>query len=146
MNQELNVKKTQVVFGNDSVIIQKWNGDIKGGRALDFTEVAEDVLYAGRIIITDGKGKYKPLGITAGNYKQLSEESGFNYAGVLYRSIPKGESAAIMISGQVNKVAAKEANGADYPVDFLTAFPTIQLVADENANSNDEKDATLDKE
>ena len=146
MNQELNIKKTQIVFGKDSVIIQKWNGDIKGGRALDWSDVKEDVLYAGRIIITDGKGKYKPLGIESDNYKALSTEAGFNYAGVLYRSIPKGDSAAIMISGQINKVAAKEANGADYPADFLSAFPTIQLVADENANSYNEKDTTLDKE
>lgn len=146
MNQELKIKKTQVVFGEDSVIIQKWNGDIKGGRALDWSGVTEDVLYAGRIIITDGKGKYKPLGIESSNYKALSTEEGFSYAGVLYRSIPNGDSAAIMISGQINKVAAKEANGADYPADFLAAFPTIQLVADENANSNDDKDTTIDKD
>ena len=63
MNQEIQTKKTQSIFGQDSVIIQKWSGDIKGGRALDWSAVTEEVLYAGRIIITDGKGTYKPLAI-----------------------------------------------------------------------------------
>ena len=147
MNQELKTKKEQIVFGEDSVIIQKHEGDIKGGRALDWTGVTEDVLYAGRIIITDGKGKYKPLEITSKTYKAIAEESGFSYAGVLYRSVAKGEPVSIMIAGEVNKVAAKAANGeADYPADFITAFPKIALVSDEDANKFDESDTTLDKD
>lgn len=146
MNQELETKKKQIVFGEDSVIIQKHEGDIKGGRALDWTGVDEDVLYAGRIIITDGKGKYKPLEIASKKYKTLVEVEGFNYAGVLYRSIAKGEPASILIAGEVNKVAAKEANGADFPEDFATAFPKIALVSDEDANQFNESDTTLDKD
>ena len=147
MNQEMQTKKTQIIFGQDSVIIQKWSGDIKGGRALDWSAVTEEVLYAGRIIITDGKGTYKPLAIESKAYKAIAEESGFSYAGVLYRSIAKGEGAAIMTAGQVNKIAAKAANGeADYPADFLAALPTIQLVTDEDANKFDESDATVDKD
>ena len=147
MNQELEIKKKQIVFGEDSVIIQKHEGDIKVGRALDWTGVTEDVLYAGRIIITDGNGKYKPLEITSKTYKAIAEESGFSYAGVLYRSVAKGEPVSIMIAGEVNKVAAKAANGeADYPADFITAFPKIALVSDEDANKFDESDTTLDKD
>lgn len=147
MNQELETKKKQIVFGEDSVIIQKHEGDIKGGRALDWSEVTEDVLYAGRVIVTDGKGKYKPLPIESKAYKALSEVSGFKYAGVLYRSVAKGEPVSILIAGEVNKVAAKAANGeADYPADFITAFPKIALVSDEDANKFDESDTTLDKD
>ena len=52
-----------------------------------------------------------------------------------------------MTAGQVNKIAAKAANGeADYPADFLAALPTIQLVTDEDANKFDESDATVDKD
>lgn len=147
MNQELETKKKQIVFGEDSVIIQKHEGDIKGGRALDWDGVTEDVIYAGRIIITDGKGKYKPLKIASKKYDELTNNEGFSYAGVLYRSIAKGEPASILIAGEVNKVAAKAANGeADYPADFITAFPKIALVSDEDANKFDESDATLDKD
>lgn len=147
MNQEIETKKKQIVFGEDSVIIQKLEGTIKGGRALDWTGVTEDILYAGRVIITDGNGKYKPLKIETNNYAALSTESGFSYAGVLYRSIANGEPASIMIAGEVNKVAAKAANGAaDYPADFVTAFPKIALVSDEDANKFDESDTTLDKD
>lgn len=145
MNQELKTTKKQIVFGEDSVIIQKWEGDIKGGRALDWTGVKDEVLYAGRVIVTDGKGTYKPLPIETDNYKALGTASD-KYAGVLYRSILNGEPAAIMTAGQVNKVAAKAANGADYPDAFLTAMPKIALVSDEDANKFDESDATMDKD
>ena len=79
--------------------------------------------------MTDGKGTYKPLPIETGNYKDLGVDSDplkdYKYAGVLYRSILNGEPAAIMTAGQVNKVAAKAANGTDYPNAFLTAMPKI---------------------
>jgi hypothetical protein len=147
MNQNLEIKKKQIVFGEDSVIIQKWEGDIKGGRALNWDGVTDEILYAGRIIITDGKGTYKPLGIESNAYKALSTESGFSYAGILYRSIPNGEAAAIMTAGQVNTVAAKNANSsAEYPSDFISAFPKIAFVTDEDANAFDESDTTIDKD
>ena len=49
MNQELKTTKKQIVFGEDSVIIQNWEGEIKGGRALDWTGVNDEVLYDGRL-------------------------------------------------------------------------------------------------
>lgn len=144
MNQDLKIDKKQIVFGEDSIIIQKWEGDIKGGRALDFTDVTDKVIYAGRVIVTDGAGTYKPLAITSGAY--AAKADGFKYAGVLYRSIENGDAAAIMTAGQVNTVAAKAANGADYPSDFAAAMPKIQFVADEDANKFDESDTTIDKD
>ena len=146
MNQEITTTKKQIVFGVDSVIIPKWEGDIKGGRALDYTGVDDEVLYAGRVIITDGKGTYKPLKIVSGAYEALSEEEGFKYAGVLYRSISNGDPAAIMTAGQVNSIAAKEANGVELPSDFAAAFPKIAIVTDEDANKFDESASTMDKD
>ncbi len=147
MNQDYTVEKKQIVFGEDSVIIQKWSGDIKGGRALNVDDIDEEVLSAGRVIITDGKGSYKPLKITSNAYDELSNNAGFKYAGVLYRSICKGEPAAIMTAGQVNEVAAKAANsGAAYPSDFAAALPNIQFVSDEDSNQFDQTDSTLDED
>lgn len=144
MNQDFNVEKKQIVFGEDSVIIQKWEGDIKGGRALDFTGITDKTISAGRVIVTDGKGTYKPLAIADGAYSTKAD--GYSYAGVLFRSIANGDSAAIMTAGQVNKVAAKAANGAEYPADFAAALPKIAFVADEDANKYDESDATIDND
>lgn len=146
MNQEITTTKKQIVFGVDSVIIPKWEGDITGGRALDYTGITDEVLYAGRVIITDGKGTYKPLKISDGAYVALSTETGFKYAGILYRSISNGEPAAIMTAGQVNSIAAKEVNGVELPSDFATAFPKIAIVTDEDANKFDESDSTMDKD
>lgn len=142
-NGTLNVKTTQVVFGEDSVIIQKWIADIKGGRALDVTDITDSVLHAGHIIVTDGKGTYKPLKVNSGTYETL--DSSYKYAGVLYRSLLVSEPfAAIMTEGQVNEIAAKNAVGADVPADFKTAFPLIEFVKDENAGDNTDADTTAD--
>lgn len=146
MNHEIKVNKTQISFGTDSVIIPKWEGDIKGGRALDWTDTTDKVLRAGRVIVTDGKGTYKPLPIELSVYKALSEVPGFKYAGVLYRSIANGDAAAILTAGQVNTIAAKDANGVEFPTDFAAAFPKIQFVTDEDANKFDQSDATIDKD
>lgn len=142
-NGTLNVKNTQVIFGEDSVIIQKWIADVKGGRALDVTGITDSVLHAGHIIYTDKKGTYKPLKVSGSAYETLP--SGCAYAGVLYRSLLVSEPfAAIMTEGQVNEIAAKNAVGADVPADFKTALPLIEFVTDENAGDFNDTDTTAD--
>lgn len=150
-NLNLNVEKKQIVFGEDSVIIQKFENGIKGGRVLDTTDVTEKVFYAGRVIITDGKGTYKALPTTTsgdGETKTVSYDAlpaDYSYAGVLYRSILVSEPAAsIMTSGQVCEPAAITANGAEYPADFKTACPKIEFIKDENAGDNTDTDAEAD--
>lgn len=146
-NLTLKTEKKQIVFGEDSVIIQKFGSGIKGGRALDVTDVTDTVLYAGRVIITDGAGTYKPLATTTSGgtttYGELPES--YSYVGVLYRSILTDEPAAsIMTSGQVCEPAAVEANGAAYPTAFKTACPKIEFIKDENAGVNADTDAEAD--
>lgn len=142
-NLNLNVKKKQIVFGEDSVIVQKWIAGVKGGRALDVTGITDKVLSAGRVIITNSKGTYKPLPIKASAYEALPE--GYSYVGILYRSIRTEEAgASIMTEGQVNEIAAKNANGVDVPAAFKTACPLIEFVTDENAGTFADTDATAD--
>lgn len=142
-NLNLNVKKKQIVFGEDSVIVQKWIAGIKGGRALDVTGITDKVLSAGRVIVTNGKGMYKPLPIKGGVYDALPE--GYSYVGILYRSIRTEEAgASIMTEGQVNEIAAKNANGVDVPAAFKTACPLIEFITDENAGTFADTDATAD--
>ena len=151
-NLNLNVEKKTIVFGEDSVIVQKFIAGIKGGRSLNVEGITDSVIHAGRIIVTDGKGTFKPLAIktTTGTdsqpktaYDTLPE--GFKYAGILYRSIlTKNPGASIMTEGQVNEVAAKNANGVDVPADFKTACPLIEFISDENAGTFADTDATAD--
>lgn len=123
--------KKQIIFGDDSIVIQKYISGIKGGRVLDTTGFTESVIKAGHVIITDGKGVYKPMPISGGNYGTLPE--GFDYAGVLYRSILTSRpSASIMTWGEVNSVAMPYAMDSILTA-FQTACPHIDFIKDEEA-------------
>ncbi|MBQ9340071.1 MAG: hypothetical protein IJS13_07050 [Paludibacteraceae bacterium] len=137
VNVNLTKEREQVVFGKDSVIIQKYIAGIPGGRSLDVTDITDEVLYAGHPIITDGNGGYKPLKVVTSegvkSYDSLPD--GYSYAGILYRSIlTKKPSAAIMISGVVNDAAVEIPYGA-HKAAIKSALPTIMFVKDEVADS-----------
>lgn len=145
MKQDLSAKKEQIVFGNDSVVIPKYISGIEGGRTLDMTGYTDKVLKAGHVIITDGKGTYKPMPVTPETTTGEGESAvttpagygtlptGHSYAGVLYRSILTADPAAsIMTWGKVNSEAAP------YPMTtilaaFRAACPHIEFVKDEEA-------------
>ena len=85
-----NQNREQIVFGNDSIVIQKYFSGIKGGRSLDVAaNFPLNVIHAGHVIITDGAGTYKPMPVKA--------KSGYTYTKVttagLYEAIadPTGE-------------------------------------------------------
>lgn len=123
---ELVNEKKQIVFGKDSVVIQKYIAGIKGGRALDATGVTADVIEAGHVIITDGKGVYKPMPVSGSAYSSLPESHSF--VGILVSSIStKNPAAAIMTIGQVNEAALPFA----LPEGFKAACPNIQFIKDE---------------
>lgn len=121
--------KETIVFGLDSVVIQKFGGGLKGGRALKVENFGEPYIKAGHVILTDGKGEYIPMPVSEGAYGEMPE--GFEFAGVLYRTIraSKGD-ASIMFDGEVNIEAVP------YPMDailedFKKALPNIVFVKDE---------------
>lgn len=131
MKQDLSAKKEQIVFGDDSVVIQKYISGIKGGRTLDVTGYTEKVLKAGHVIVTDGNGAYKPMPVSGAAYGELP--AGHSYAGVLYRSILTAQPAAsIMTWGEVNSEAVP------YPMTsimeaFKATCPHIDFIKDEEA-------------
>ena len=131
MLNDLTPNKQQVVFGEDSIVIQKFISGIKGGRTLDVTGFAENVIKAGHVIIVKEDGNYAPMPVSGDAYAALP--SGAAYAGILYRSIPTAKPAAsIMFNGEVNVEAVP------YPMDaILTAFkaacPLIVFIKDEEA-------------
>lgn len=147
----LTTKKTQISFGKDNIICQKWIAGIKGGRTLVVENYPVTVIYAGTPVITDGNGVYKPFPLVAktttvdsntvpvtdadGNpvYELGTLPSGYSYAGILYKSILATKPAAsIMTMGQVNSEALY------YPMDsileaFKAACPHIEFIKDEEA-------------
>jgi hypothetical protein len=131
MLNDLTPNKQQVVFGDDSIVIQKYISGVKGGRTLDVTGFPEKVIKAGHVIIKKQNGNYAPMPVNGEAYAALPE--GAAYAGVLYRSILAAKPAAsIMTWGEVN------AEAVPYPMTailaaFKTACPHIDFIKDEEA-------------
>lgn len=135
MKQDLSSKKTQIVFRDDSVVIQTYISGVKGGRTLDVTGYAPSVIRAGHVIITDGKGLYKPMPVSGeeGAYTYEALPGGYSYAGVLYRSIAANKPAAsIMTWGEVC-VEALPVNMDAIMDAFKAACPHIEFIEDEEA-------------
>lgn len=130
MKNDISPTQEKVVFGNDSVVIRKYNGGIPGGRTLDCSAFTEDTILAGHVI-TVKDGVYAPLAVADGKYTALP--AGASYAGVLYRSVSKKNPAAsIMYDGVVNPECVP------YPMTdildaFKTACPHIIFEQDEEA-------------
>lgn len=130
MLNDLSPNKNAIVFGDDSIVIQKYISGIKGGRTLDVTGFADSVIKAGHVIIVKN-GTYAPMPVSENAYGTLP--SGYAYAGVLYRSIPTAKPAAsIMTRGEVNAVAAPYAMDGILAA-FKAACPNIDFIKDEEA-------------
>lgn len=130
LNEQKQQKET-IVFGNDSVAVQKYLAGIPGGRTLDLSGFDGDVVYAGTVLVEDAAGNIKPLGLTPGAAGQqgtyAAKDAADKYAGILYRTIlKKNPAASIMIQGVVNGKVIP----APLPDDFKAAFPAISEVAD----------------
>lgn len=121
-----NLNRTPEHFddGNDSIVIVRDLGDIPGGRSLDVSEVTEDVIRAGHILISNNtSNEVKPLGVSGEAYASLP--SGWSYCGVLKHSILKTDArAAILTIGQVNAAACP------YPITsaIKSGLPHIQFL------------------
>ncbi|WP_109437824.1 hypothetical protein [Aquimarina sp. AU119] len=98
--------KSKVTTGNDSIVIMRNLGDIPGGRTLDVTGFAPDVISAGHVIIKEtSSGEFKPMPVNGSAYDALP--SGHTYEGVLVASIEKSKPfAAIMDRGDVLEPAS----------------------------------------
>jgi len=140
MKSTVGTERKTIVFGEDSVVIQKFNGGIKGGRTLDTTGITDKYLYAGRVIITNGNGTFKPLGITGTTtegvttYAYDAVPNGYSVCGILYRTIETARAeASIMFDGEVNEVAAAIKIPAPYTSAIKSALPNVTFIKDEIA-------------
>lgn len=144
MKRELTTENTEVVFGMDDVIVQKFIADIPAGRTIDFTGYDVDTkIIAGHPIIkgvVSGATVYRPFpitkttsaGVTTVAYGTLPE--GFAVVGVLYRTITKtNPQGSILVDAVINEVAAQNAGLPAYTSAQKTALSNIKFVQDEEA-------------
>ena len=120
----MSVKNEVLSDGMDSIVIRKYIAGIIGGKVLDVTGIAEDVIKAGHVIIRDTQNDvYKPMPVEDGAYASLP--SNHEYVGVLVSTILTEEPlAAIMYSGEVNDEAVPY-SVASIAAAMKTAIPTL---------------------
>ena len=123
MYQELDIKREEITFGFDSVVVRKFTNGVYGGVTLDITNYPESTVIAGQVVITDGE-VYKPMPINGDFYGEMPE--GFKYFGVIYRSSRADVGVSVMTRGSINKYrvpynfeAIKDAFAKDCPYIIL---------------------------
>lgn len=84
-------ERKAVVFGKDSIVVQKFIAGIKGGRSLEVADFPLNVIEAGHVIIKLASGKYAPMPVeqdatytaktvtTGASVKGLYTKSGSSY-------------------------------------------------------------------
>lgn len=97
--------KTQIVDGKDNVVIVNHFDGIRGGRTLNVSGFAPEVIHAGHVIIKLSTGDYAPMPVSGNAYASLPTSA--SYAGFLVASIPTAQPfAAIMVRGTINPAAS----------------------------------------
>ena len=106
-----------VLTGNDNIVIVDVFQSIRGGRTLDVTGFAPDVIKAGHVIIVDpDTGEYKPMPVNSGGTAYATLPTDHEYAGILINTVlKKRPMAGILVRGTVNYKAAP------YPMDTILA-------------------------
>lgn len=127
----LHSDKSELSFGNDSVVIRHYIAGIKGGRTLDMTDFPNEVLQAGHVIIRNtSDDTYKPMPLNSAADAYDSLPSGCEYVGVAVASVPADHPfVGIMYAGEVND------NASPFSVDGIkdamkTALPQLVFMHD----------------
>ena len=100
MIEDLTIKKTEITFGLDSIVVRKFTNGIFGGVMLDCSHYALPTVLAGHVVITDGN-VYRPMPIEGEVYDDLPD--GFKFFGVVYRSSRVTMGVSVMTRGAINK-------------------------------------------
>jgi hypothetical protein len=129
MYANLNDAGEAMSTGKDNVVIVDNFQSIRGGRTLDVTDFAPEVIQAGHLIIQEtATGNFKPLSVSGNAYDALP--AGHTYAGVLIASILTAKPfAGILVRGTVNPAAAPFPMG-DILEDVKAALPLIDFRED----------------
>lgn len=114
---------------NDSIVIVNNLETIPGGKTLDVTGFAPDVIPAGHLVIEEtATGILKPMPVSGNAYGSLT--ANHTYKGVVISSVLKTKPfVGIMIRGSVNKNASKYAI-ASVLTAVQSALPLIRFTKD----------------
>lgn len=133
-----------IIFGNDSVVVQKFISGIPGGRTLFMTGFLLPNVPAGHVIIQyDADGCYGPMPVKAngtdtdGNtiYEYDTLPAGSKYVGINYRTISASNpQSSIMYDGVVNP-KCMEIDITPIKTAFAAACPHIIFQEDEDAGN-----------
>jgi hypothetical protein len=110
-------------FGLDTVVIRKFIDGIKGGKALNVEDFAEDYIKAGHVVIRK-EDDYKPLPVEGEAFAALPE--GYEYIGfVTATKSVKEPFVAIVTIGEVNDEALPYTLSSEQKAAIKAAVPTI---------------------
>ncbi|AUD00942.1 hypothetical protein [Spirosoma pollinicola] len=112
---------SQILTGNESIVIKKNLETIEGGRSLDVTSYTQaEVIQAGHVIIQEtSTGNFKPMPVNTGATAYQALPTGHVYAGILVATVTtKRPMAAIMVRGTVNPSAT--------PMDIATILTAVK--------------------
>jgi hypothetical protein len=129
-------KGIQVNSSLDSVVIIKNDFSIPGGKSLDVTGYASDVLNAGHVIIKEtATGNYKPMPATdpssAGVASIGAVVPGAAYTNGTFENVPlsggngKGVLATVVVAGAVVSTVTITQPGHDYVAGDVLSIPGI---------------------
>lgn len=121
-----------VDVGFDSVTIVANLEDIPGGKTLDTTGFAPEVIKAGHLVIVEtATGVYKPMPVNVGETAYETKPSGHTYVGVVAASVLKAKPfVAIMVRGTVNDQAFANNGGFATPSEAKTDLSLIRFTKD----------------
>lgn len=104
----LNNQKQGFDSGNDTIVVPRVFETVIGGRTLDTTGYAPEIIKAGSVVIKeDSSGDHKPMPVnTAGDaYEALP--AGHSFVGVVISTVEtKKPFVGICVRGTVNEVAS----------------------------------------
>lgn len=119
----------EIISGPDSIIIRHYGDGIKGGKVLDMTDFAPEVLKCGHVIIKNANDTYKPMPLNSAGTAYAALPANHTYVGLSVHSCEwakEGSLVGIITDGEVNDTAL--------PYDFSTiaaafkaAVPTIRF-------------------
>lgn len=130
MAADLNLTNETFDDGLESILIRRVGGRVIGGRTLNLTGFTGDKVKAGHIIIKSStdESDYRPMPVSNGAYGSLT--TGFEYAGVLVRTVTtKDPRAAIQYDGEINDKAMPYSI-ASIKSALKTALPSLYFAHD----------------
>ncbi len=122
---------SQIVTGNDSIVIRTNLETLEGGRTLDTTGFTPEVINAGHVIIQEtATGNLKPMPLNGASTAYAALPASHTYFGILIASIPtKKPFAGILLRGSVNHKATPFVMDTIL-ADVKAALPQILFRAD----------------